>query len=392
MKEGELTSRKLKIVKSNDIYEHKKAFNNNKITYKKRNPYIDCVRIVGMYAIIIHHILFHGEVMRKYKKYRELRLMNTFSFWHVSSFALISGIVGYKSNKYSNLLFLWLCALFYSIYIHLSYKIFKPISVNKISIFSHCFPVVFHKYWYFTQYFGMYLFLPFINNGITTISQGDLKIVILSLLGIFIFWKDFMTNADSFRMANGYSVFWLLVFYIVGTYFGKYKININGKLKLIFYLICIVVFFGSTLLCFYLPFYKGKYSKLIIIIKTRQVFCQRINSLTMILQTISLTLFFSQIKYNKYIGKIITFFGPLTFGVYLIHENEHVRRNIIKKLFAKDSVDLSLKTVIFLVIYRAFLIFIICSIIDYFRHIIFMFFKVRKICIYLEKKIRKLFI
>ena len=35
MKEGELTSRKLKIVKSNDIYEHKKAFNNNNITYKK---------------------------------------------------------------------------------------------------------------------------------------------------------------------------------------------------------------------------------------------------------------------------------------------------------------------------------------------------------------------
>ena len=392
MKEGELTSRKLKIVKSNDISEHKKAFNNNKIQYKKRNPYIDCVRILGMYAIIIHHILQHGRVMQKYKKYRELRLMNTFSFWHVSSFALISGIVGYKTNKYSNLLFLWLCALFYSIYIYLSFKIFKPIALNKRKIFSEFFPVIFHKYWYFTEYFGMYLFLPFINNGIKNINQGDLKIVILSLLGIFIFWKDFMTNADSFKMSRGYSVLWLLVFYIVGTYFGKYKINVNGKYKLIFYLIFIIVFFGSTLLCFYLPFYKGKYSKLFIIIKTKQVFLHRINSLTMVLQAISLTLFFSQIKYNKYIGKIITFFGPLTFGVYLIHENEHVRRNIIRNVFAKDSVNLSLKTVILLVIYRSFLIFIICSIMDYFRHIIFMLFKIRKICIYLEKKVRKLFI
>ena len=391
MKEPELTSTKLNIFKSDDTDEDKEVLNNNnKISYKKRIPYIDCVRIVGMYAIIINNILIYGGVIKKYKKYNQLGLMNTFSFWHVNSFALISGIVGFKTSKYSNLLFLWLCALFYSIYFHLIFKIFKPITVKDKKIFYNFFPAVFIKYWYFTEYFGMYLFLPLINNGITNINKGDLKLFILSLIGIFIFWKDFMNNGDPFKMANGYSVLWLLIFYITGTYFGKFKINVNGN-KLFFCLICIIVFSGSTLLCFFLPFYKGKYNTLTIIIKIRQIFSLRINSFPMILQSISLTLFFSQIKFNKYIGKIITFLGPLTFGVYLIHENEYVRKNIIGNLFSNDSVNLPLKAVIFLLIYRSFLVFLICSIMDFFRHIIFMLFKIKKICIYLEKKLKKLF-
>jgi hypothetical protein len=109
----------------------------------------------------------------------------------------------------------------------------------------------------------------------------------------------------------------------------------------------------------------------------------------MIIQAISITLFFSQLKYNKFIGKIITFFGPLTFGVYLIHCHIYVRDIILGNLFRKDSNNLSLKMVIFLVIYRGFLIFIICSIIDYIRHLIFILFRIKKICMFLEKKLNK---
>ena len=318
--------------------------------------------------------------------------MNTFSYWHVSSFALISGIVGYKTNKYSNLFYLWLCVVFYCNFIPLAFKVFKQIRIEKINYFYNFFPVVFINKWYFTKYFGMYLFLPLVNIGILNISKNDLKLVVISLLGILIVWKDFMTNLDSFGLVNGYSVLWLLIFYITGAYLGKYKIKVNAKNKLIFNLIYIIIFFGSTLLCFYLPFYKGKFSKLIIIIKIKQVFCHRINSFTMILQSISLTLFFSQIKYNKLVGEIITFLGPLTFGVYLIHENKYIRSNIIGNLFKKDSLNLPLIKIIFLVIYRGILIFLICSMIDYLRNLIFMKIKIRKLCIYLEKQVRKMFI
>ena len=79
---------------------------------KKRYPDIDLIRILGMYAIVFHHVLLHGKALSKYSKYKKLHLANIYSYWHVCSFALVSGIVGYKTNKYSNLLYIWLWALF----------------------------------------------------------------------------------------------------------------------------------------------------------------------------------------------------------------------------------------------------------------------------------------
>lgn len=63
------------------------------------------------------------------------------------------------------------------------------------------------------------------------------------------------------------------------------------------------------------------YYKTKLMIYLKQIFVQRISSLPMILQSISVLLFLTQIKYNKYLAKIITFIGPLTFGIYLIHEH-----------------------------------------------------------------------
>jgi surface polysaccharide O-acyltransferase-like enzyme len=75
-----------------------KQANNNDKKRKVRDSGIDLIRILAMYAIIIHHILVFPNIIDKYSKYKELVLMKTSCFWHVSGFALISGYIGYKSN------------------------------------------------------------------------------------------------------------------------------------------------------------------------------------------------------------------------------------------------------------------------------------------------------
>ena len=160
--------RKKKLIKKSNkqnkrlIFDKTKEKENitNKIPYKRRDPYIDCIRILGMYAIIIHHCLLHGKILQKYGRYKQLSLMNTFCHWHVSSFALVSGIVGYKTSKYSNLLFIWLCTLFYSITIYYALKKYKPFFIGVRKVYDQCYPIIFYKYWYVTSYFGMYFFFP----------------------------------------------------------------------------------------------------------------------------------------------------------------------------------------------------------------------------------------
>ena len=384
-----------KIKKENKIANIENIPNINKV--KRRNPGIDLVRILGMWSIIIHHVLYHGQVLNKYNNYKILNLINICSFWHVNSFSLVSGIIGYKTNKYSNLLYLWFWVVTYQVGIHFFFKINKKnIDVSPI-FFYDFFPVIYAKYWYFTNYFGMYLFLPIINRGISSLTKKEHKFLIFIFLGIYIIWNDYMNQkANVFGLNNGYSIIWFNISYIIGAYIGKYKNNFIGKRKFISFPILLSIYVLSSLICYKLSYYevdsvKNKIMKKILI-RFKQLFILKINSIPMILQSLSIILFVMNINYNKYISAIICFFGPLTFGIYLIHEHELIRDRFIKNLFSKDSNQLKKILVIKLVFIRSIYIFFICSFIDYLRYIIFQYLlRIKKICIFIEKNILKLY-
>ena len=157
---------------------------------KPRDPGIELGRILAMYGIVIHHILVHGHAFKKYLQYKGLYKLNISFYWHVNTFIFISGYAGYKTTKYSNLLYLWFCVIFYSIGIIKYFSIYKPhIYKSQIKIIDF-FPVITEKYWYFSEYFGMYLFLPVFNKGLENINKPRLKIMIITLIGVYIILLD----------------------------------------------------------------------------------------------------------------------------------------------------------------------------------------------------------
>ena len=322
--------------------------------------------------------------------------MEIFCFWHVNAFALISGIVGYNSNKYSNLLYLWIIVSFYSCGIYCIFKLFKPQWIINANILYEIFPVIYRRYWYFTAYFGMYLFLPIINTGILYLNKKDLKILVISTISIYVIWKDLLIpQIDIFKMNDGRSVIWLLIFYITGAYIGKYKFICLRDTKLYFHLSCILIFIISSLLCYFISncklYQEKRYYKIKILILLKNIFKLKIDSLPMILQSLSITFFLTSINYNKYIGKIISFYGRLTFGVYIIHDNWIIRHNIIRNIFNKYSMNISLQFVIILIIINGIAIFIFAIFIEYLRNIIFNLLRIRKLCVCVDKIVYKLF-
>ena len=96
-------------------------------------------------------------------------------------------------------------------------------------------------------------------------------------------------------------------------------------------------------------------------------------------------------KYNDYLSKLITFFGSLTFAVYLIHINSNVRLNYLSKLLDRESYNLTANEVIQMFLFKSVKIFVVCIIIDYLRHLLFTILRIRNICILAEKIFFKIF-
>ena len=355
-------------------------------------------KFIIIYLVVVSHILYFGNGYKKYHKYeRQLKYLHSFTNWHNDGFALISGIVGYKSNKYSNLLYLWITVLFYSIGIHLyiqnfqkGFKIYNDISIE-------FFPIIFKRYWYFTAYFGMYLFLPIINKGISCLTKSELRFVVISTIGLFVFWRHFKNpKIDVFNINEGHSMIWLLTYYITGAYIGKYQVNYLGLKKYIFCFLCILIYIFSSYL--YIKanndqqfLGKGNYQKQLAVI-IREILTVKYDSILIIAQSITTCLFFLQIKFNKYIAKIICFLGPLSFGIYLIHIHPLLIDNTLRHILDKEPENLGLFSIIILILLKALKVCVFCIIIDYIRHLIFTLLRLRKIFIFLEESMKNIFI
>jgi hypothetical protein len=357
---------------------------------KKRNAGIDLLRIIAMISIVISHILYQGKGLIKYRRYnKRIKILFTYIFWHVNSYGIISGIVGYKSTKYSNLLYLWLCIVFYSVMIHYYYLQYKHDISIKDELYLEYYPIIYKRYWYCTSYFGMFIFLPAINKGIQHLNKPEFKLLVMSILGIFVFWHSYINNkGDIFNMNEGHSIIWLLCLYIIGAYIGKFNVVHTGIERYIFSFIYLFIF---LLLCsihnkyrnYTISGFIGNYKiKLVNFIKrliTSEIFC-----VIKTTQAIFITLFFLQLKYNEYLSKFITFFGPLTFGVYLIHFHKIIRKNYLSKFLDGESYNLAFNEVIKMLILKSLKFFLECIIIEYLRNLLFNILKIRKICISIE--------
>ena len=392
-------SKKVKNQITKDYYiisNNKKEDSEPKIK-RARNPSIDLVRIIVMFNIVMVHYFYYGKVEKRFPKYiRQFNLINCFIDYHNDAFILLSGIVGYKSYKYSNLLYLWLTVFFYSVGIHYFYTYIAKGFIIKQDIFKELFPIVFRRYWFFTSYFGMYLFLPIINKGIEYAAKNELRTVIITLHFMFEFWRDYKNPGDDiFVLSVGASITWFILLYLTGAYIGKYNINYSGFKKFIYCFVCLFLFLISTFLFFkksvhefYLKIGKIKIKFPFIL---KRIVTGRYDSLVKVTQSIAVILLCLQIHFNKYLAKIICFFGPLVFGVYLIHMHNLVKRNIVIPMFNHYPADLSLNSIMKLILIKSFKMFIICIIIDYLRYLLFAFLRIKNLLIFIELKIKEKF-
>ena len=340
---------------------------------RKRNYGIDMLRIVAMYFVMILHILGHGGILSQVTfgsaNYSVSWLLEIVAYCAVDCFVIISGFVGICSeHNYSNVVILWLQTLIYSVLFYLGYSAFTG-SFSSTELVKSFMPITSTEYWFFTAYFGMYLFMPLLNKAVLTMSEHLLK---RSLVIILVFFSVFsMIDGDIFNLNSGNSVLWFIALYITGAYLKRF--NLFSKIPKR-RLILIIVF---VILCTWFSKVILDYATITILGEARfgNVLI-KYSSPTILLVSVLMVVIFSGINVTKctVVLKKVT---PLTFGAYLIQDNPYVRELLISNRFI-NLVSLNPGMLIFFVLGCGLICLLVGFVLDFCRFKLFELLKIKK--------------
>lgn len=353
---------------------------------RERNYGIDALRIVAMFMVVVLHVLGRGGILASVKElsinYTIAWFLEISSYCAVNCYAIVSGYVGYgKKAKYSNLIYLVLCAAFYIVTISLLAKVFFPnISLKKLlDSFLH---ICGEGYWYVKAYFCAFFFFSPINFLVKKFDRKKLYMFISCLFILFSILPT-IVRADVFCVKNGYSPLWIMIMYFVGAVMKKYDIkSAEGKNK---YLYLYVLMVMLTVM-----------SKIFISLITKKIFGRVLLSEwlisyispTIILSGAFLFKYFSKINLSEKTKKLISAMSPLTFGVYLFH-TQYFIWEYLKNRFAYFANQNPFSFVVHILL-TACTIYLVCILVDGVRQYIFKILKTKSFLERLERKIYKL--
>ena len=325
---------------------------------KERNSNIELLRILSIFMIILSHYTVHNTVSNYLLPLGFNRLLleiTTLGNIGVIIFILITGYFSInqeKSFKFKKLFFLWMQTFTYSFLIYIIFVLLKlePFSIKLL--IKSILPITFNGYWFISVYVIIYIFSPFINKFINSLNKKEhLNFIIISL---FIFSiLNMLTNQKYY--CNELIQF--IIFYSIGAYIKKYNQKYISKYnKYIFICTSIILVLSAVI-------FDVIGTKIEIFSTHSTYFFSRTSIMSIIF---AVTLFNMFIHRKSFSSKFLNIFSSLVLGVYLISDNEYVRK-ILWTDILKVSNYVNSHALILHMIGSLIFVFIVCIIIEFIR-------------------------
>lgn len=352
----------------------------------ERNYGIDLLKIVSMIMVALLHVLGNGilDSSNVFSWHYELGYaLEILCFCAVNCYAIISGYLNYGTKfRYSRILQLYLQVLFYTCLITLGFYIAKPEVVTKTVIIRALFPFAFSDvYWYFTAYFCMFFFIPFLNRLIEILDRKSCDRLMITLAMIFSFVPliPSIFDMDTTGTGRGYSFLWITVLYLVGAYIRKYQIEAAIPKR-----IALLAYFACAALTWLGKFAIEKLTMRLYDVPSHGDAFVRYTAPGVLFCGVFLVLFFANLRPGKCMQALIRFFAPVSFGVYLLHAEplmwDHVLSNAFAWAVRYNAVVTCLIAVAF-----ALGIWLAGSLVDHIRRLLFRLLHVDKLCRKVDK-------
>ena len=345
-----------------------------KTVQTKRKSNIELIRVISMLLIITLHFTGHCVDVTEFEYFSPIYyfgwLIRGIGYISVNCYVLIGAYflcenVGLNIKKLFALIFE---TFFYSVGIYVLLVITKQVDFSVLSLIKSIIPILSGEYWFVTVYFGLYLLSPFLNWAIRKMTKREHFNLCASLILLFSVIPTFVFFSKWLNYGSGYGIVWFIVLYFIASYIKKYtdleKLKNNrNKIWLITLVLWLTPLLSKVLIAIITHFFTGR-------VIGSSIFYNNISVIILMSSVVTFLAFISVDINNPTVEKIVLFFGRCTFGVYLIHDNNHVRNLLWGTL--REYVGTSLVTYIGSYFVIVFSIFICCSLIDYLRQKLFM--------------------
>lgn len=364
----------------------------NSLKAQRRIPNFEILRVVAMFLIIVGHFFVHGisgngnDVNLKYDGTSMIDTLGfgiTQSLWVISSisvnlYVLISGYFLIQSKaKWSKIPTIWLQTVFYSVCIYLVLIASGGGNFNVVELLRSLFVIKFgavsdRTYWFVTQYIGMLAVSPFLNRMVSNFTQTEYRKLLLVLIMMdFYFGCVFYGDVYS----GGQTLFHFITVYFIAGYIRLYHlfdtVSLN-KLISAFAMCVLALVVLDYSYCFVHCFRHHESFQLLL--SQRYL---NYNGIPLILAGLVFCII-QRVKFgDNLVVRFLVSIAPFSFGVYLIHDNVYVRNHLWKTIVI--ILPLNPANIVVYCLIIAVTIYVICTVVDYLRSILFRVLKVNNI-------------
>lgn len=352
------------------------------IVKKQRLPNFEILRLVAMMTIVLWHLYLHGFFYLNAKTDNDFVSFSLTSatdgclyFIHqcliivsrmgVNLFVMITGYFMINSRpRWDKVPVIWFQTMFYCVAI---YAILVGAGIYDFSLkdFGAQFvPVYNGSYWFVTQYIGLIALAPFVNIMVRNLSRLQYRALLLVLLAMDF---EIMCSFGYGKYFSGdCSLFHLTTVYLLAGYIRIHPVDITAKKSFIAFCLSVAAISLLTMLC--KEFLNYRLNQPFSNMKLTYAFIDN-NGFT-IFTSVLFFMWISKVKIKQnWFTKTLVWMAPYTFGVYLIHDNDYIRRLLWDSVVQHADVH-SLWSVAYIPAAGA-TIFIACVGIDFLRKKLF---------------------
>lgn len=292
-----------------------------------RDSNFEFLRIVSMIMIILHHLVVHGFYM----------VPSSFSFSNivyslfysggklgVALFVMITGYFMISKDRVDvkKIVKMEFQVLFYSILIFFLFKLFGIRQLSSEDISRSFLPNIMNTYWFFSSYFALCFFAPYLNKFVKGLGSREFKgLMMVSGVFLILFPSLFFYRLYRGKLNEG---IYLVFYYLVGAFIRLYGDKFRVK-KLFLGIGCVLIYGLIGVMPILMSLTVSK------VFGGYEFIFSEISSVLIFIVAVLVFLLFRDLNIGK--SKIINFFGSVSFGVYLFHDHFLMREILWKVMF-----------------------------------------------------------